>query len=340
MKYPHDFQKPTNPMKTRKSFFKLPKRAVAASVALTAALSFTPANASPTDLDGDGISNRVDPDVDGDGVLNGADRNVDGGICKKGPFKGKYVGDRLRNDDSSEKDIDGDGLRDHRKLELDIDGDRRKDDSAKEGDIDGDGRDDDSAKEGNIDGDDYGDESKDEKDIDGDGILDSKDDDIDGDDIDNADDDDCDGDGKGRDRDDDDDGDNIDDVEDDDDDNDGFDDDEVSEIEVGLTPTAEAPTGSRVRVEIKSFPGDQIELDLKGRGLAAGSYDVVVNGVVLGQLVMEEDDDRTEGEVEFETNPDDDDDELALPFNPAGLPVSIVKDGITYFSGTVPAVVS
>lgn len=320
-------------MKPTKSLFKFPKHAVAASVAITAAMSFSPLLASTVDLDGDGIANRVDPDVDGDGLPNGVDRNVDGGICKKGPFKGKYVGDRLRNDDSSEKDIDGDGLLDNSKSELDIDGDRRKDDSSKEKDIDGDGRDDNSAKESNIDGDDLVDEAKDEKDIDGDGILDSLDDDIDGDDIDNLDDDDCDGDGKNNDEDDDDDGDEIDDDDDRDDDNDGFDDDEVN---AELSPTDDAPSASRVKLEIKFLPTDGVELDFEGRGLDVGSYDVVVNETVIGQLVMNQDGERTKGEVEFETSPNDDDEQV-LPFNPSGMSVSIVKDGIIYFTGTIPS---
>jgi hypothetical protein len=271
-------------------------------------LSAPCADAKPRDIDADGIANRVDSDVDGDGITNGDDRNVDGGVCKRGPKKGKYVGDRAPNGSAREKDIDDDGL---------------DDDSLKEKDIDGDGLPDDSKRE---------------KDIDGDGKPDDSDDDIDGDDTDNDEDDDCDGDGKGRGRDDDDDGDGEDDDSDDDDDNDGIDDDsddDGDELEIGLTKSVDSPAGSRVRVKISKTLTGEIELEFDGRNLAEGTYDVVVNGTKIGELEMEKDKDRTEGEVEFETTPDDDD-ENALPFDPSGLPVEIKQGSTVFFSGTIP----
>ncbi len=275
------------------------------TIALAATMSLGQASASQKDLDGDGIINRLDPDIDGDGILNGADRNVDGGICRKGPLKGKYVGDRLKNDDFSEKDIDADGLPDDSDSELDIDGDGRKDDAAGEKDIDGDGR------------------------------SNMTDDDIDGDGKRNGNDDDCDGDSKGRAKDGDDDADGIDDSNDADDDNDGLSDDDENEVEIPLSASADAPSGSRVRAKVKLSPGGKIELEFDARNLAAGDYDVVVDGQTLGTLSLIADKDRTEGEVHFETNPNKAG-ELPLPFNPFGLPVLIVGNGITYFSGTVP----
>ena len=258
--------------------------------ALAATLSIGQASASPKDLDEDKIANKIDPDVDGDGTSNGSDRNVDGGICRKGKLKGKFVGDRFKNDDVREEDIDSDGL---------------PDDSIGETDIDGDGKPD-----------------KADDDIDGDGKV-------------NGSDDDCDGDGKGRAKDRDDDGDNSDDSADSDDDNDGYSDDDENEVEVPLSATVDAPSGSRLRAKVKQYPSGKIELEFDGRGLAAGDYDVVVDGQVLGTLSMIEDKGRTEGEVHFETDPNKSN-ELPLPFNPFGLPVLIVKSGTSYFSGTVP----
>ncbi len=87
----------------------------ATGLAFAAALGISSASAQSAtnrDLDGDGIINALDPDIDNDAIPNGADRNVDGGKCKKGKFKGKYIGDRLRNDDPRELDIDDDGLPD------------------------------------------------------------------------------------------------------------------------------------------------------------------------------------------------------------------------------------
>jgi hypothetical protein len=296
------------------------RKSAAAAIAIAAALTLTPASAAPLDLDGDGIPNIVDPDVDGDGIPNGLDDNVDGGICLKPPFKGKFVGDRLNNDNPREKDIDGDGFADDSKRELDIDGDGRKDDSAREKDIDGDRRKDHSARE---------------RDIDGDERSDSTDRDIDGDGIKNREDDDCDGDGKSDDDDEDDDGDGIPDESDDDDNNDSILDDDDLEVEIALQATSSAPSGSRVRAEIKRLPSGKIELDFDGRNLATGSYDIVIDGQTLGQLIMVRDGRRTEGEVEFETNPNESD-ELPLPFNPIGLTVEIVQDGTIYFTGTIP----
>jgi hypothetical protein len=280
----------------------LPALAIAAFTAVSAPC----ANAAPRDIDGDGIPNRLDSDVDGDGIRNGDDRNVDGGLCKRGPKRGQYVGDRLANGSSKEKDIDDDGL---------------TDDSANEKDIDGDGLLDDSPRE---------------KDIDGDGVPDDSDDDIDGDEKKNGLDDDCDGDGRKRGRDDDDDGDGDDDDSDDDDDNDGISDgDDFGEVEIGLTRSEAAPSVSRVRVKIGRSPSGEIELEFDGRNFPAGTYDVVVNGSKIGELEMVDDDGRTEGEVEFETTPDEPD-ENALPFDPSGLPVEIKQGSTVLFSGKVP----
>lgn len=308
-------------MKT-KSSLSATLHTTAATIVITTAMGISSVHAqAPTqrDLDRDGIINALDPDVDNDGILNGADRNVDGGKCKKGPRKGKYIGDRLKNDHRRELDIDGDGLADDSPKELDIDGDRLKDDSSREKDIDGDGRLDDHPSE---------------SDIDGDGKDDSIDDDIDGDDRDNSDDDDCDGDGKGRGRDDDDDGDGKRDDNDSDDDNDGTSDDD-SETEIGLAATAEAPAGSRVRVKVKKLPSGKIELDFDARNLAVGDYDVIINSQNLGKLTVVQDGKRTEGEVEFETTPNEPG-ELPLPFDPIGLPVEISQGGTVFFNGTVP----
>ena len=253
---------------------------------LAAAIISSPAALAGTkgkDIDSDGIPNRLDRDVDGDGTSNGADRNVDGGICKRGPKKGKYVGDRLANSNPNEKDIDDDGK------------------------------------------------------------PDSRDDDIDGDGIRNGLDDDGDGDGRGRRSDNDDDGDEIGDDSDDDDDNDGVNDDnddsgnsdDSGEVEVGLNASAEAPVGSRVQVKINKLLSGEIEFEVDGRGLAVGSYDIVVNGNMLGILTIKSDDGSTEGETKFETTPDDKD-ELPLPFDPSGLAVEIRQGVNVFFSGSVP----
>ena len=89
------------------------------------------------DLDGDGIPNSIDPDIDNDGIPNALDPNVDGGIARSGPYRGRYIGDRLPNNHPAEHDIDDDGLLDDSAAEHDIDGDGIP--NALDDDIDGDG---------------------------------------------------------------------------------------------------------------------------------------------------------------------------------------------------------
>jgi hypothetical protein len=136
-----------------------------------------------TDTDADGIPNSSDADIDNDRLSNATDLNVDGGIARSGPLAGTYVGDRFRNGDPRELDIDGDGFADRDAAETDIDGDGLADDDPREKDIDGDGKPDGSRTERDIDGDGFDDDSALEKDIDGDGLDDddSAEEDLDGD---------------------------------------------------------------------------------------------------------------------------------------------------------------
>lgn len=318
------------------------------------------AQAAP-DLDGDGIPNIVDLDIDNDGIPNALDDNIDGGIATSGPFVGKYVGDYVNNDNPADKDmdddgqaddslgetdIDGDSKSDDHPTEDDIDGDRRKDDEGGELDADGDGRMDNEASEDDIDGDSLDDDDHMEDDIDGDDRSDSTDDDIDGDSLGNSNstDDDSDGDGRPNLEDDDSDGDEIANRDDSDDDNDGQsdeddldhhgDDDEL-EVELHLTATESAPSGSTVLTKVQRLATGKITLEFDARDLLAGTYDIIVNDQIIGPMQMVVDNNRTEGEVWFETNPNQPN-ELALPFDPIGLPVSIVKNGITYFTGIIP----
>jgi hypothetical protein len=129
-------------------------------------------SASSWDLDRDRIPNGFDRDIDGDGIRNHADRNIDGGVVRTGPLRGRFVGDRLRNDHRMELDMDADGLDDDAASELDIDGDGFTDGELRENDIDGDGIADVSSGEMDIDGDGRADQSDGEIDIDGDGLDD------------------------------------------------------------------------------------------------------------------------------------------------------------------------
>ena len=337
------------------------------AVILAASISFalmpSSGRAGSTDLDSDGIPNVVDPDIDNDGIPNAMDRNVDGGVAKTGPHSGRYIGDRLDNDNPAEKDIDGDSLADDSlgekdtdgdskrnddTLEKDIDGDKRDDDASTEKDVDGDGLEDDSPEENDIDGDGLDDDDDSETDIDGDGISDDSDDDVDGDGRRNSDSTENDTDGDGRRNDDatedNDDGDSRRDRDDDDDDNDGdFDEDDLDhhqendelEVQVSLVGEAAAPKGGRARVKVQRMATGKIELEVDADDIQVGEYEVIVNDVVLGNLLITGDDKSSKGEQEFETNPNKAD-ELPLPFDPAGLPISLRRGGEVIYKGIVP----
>lgn len=274
-------------------------------VVASLALATIPAQAQAPDLDGDGIPNIVDPDVDNDGIPNALDRNVDGGIAKSGPFRGQYIGDHFDNNHPAEHDIDGDSLADDSLGETDIDGDSLSDRDVLEDDTDGDGRK-------------NGDPS--EQDTDGDGRRDSDDDedDIDGDGDDNRDDEDDDNDGDP-----------------DEDDPDHHPEDDEVEVEQALTATPAAPPGSRARVQIQRLATGKIEFEVRARDLEAGDYEIVIDGISRGILALVDDGGETEGEVEFETNPNKQE-ELPLDFDVIGLPINLVRDGVTYFTGIVP----
>ncbi len=343
----------------------LTKYAAAASALLVLGLSAHTSRAatSAPDLDGDGVPNIVDTDIDNDGIPNALDSNIDGGIAKSGPHAGQYIGDHVDNDSPAEKDIDGDGQtddslaerdvdgdtkKDDDATELDIDGDRRNDDSPSEMDIDGDGTKDDEASEDDIDGDSLSDDDDTEMDIDGDGKDDDSDDDIDGDgkSNDGSVDDDTDGDGTGNGdaMDENDDGDSLGDRMDDDDDNDGDDDsddgdhhdeDDEQEVEISLTKAASAPADSRCRVKIQRMANGKVDLELDGRDFPAGAYDVTVDGTLIGQLQMVDDNGDLEGEQQWETNANDSD-EINLTIDVINKPITVSKAGVTYFTGTVP----
>ncbi|MEO7933311.1 MAG: autotransporter-associated beta strand repeat-containing protein [Chthoniobacterales bacterium] len=92
------------------------------------ATTFSVCAAGP-DLDHDGIPNRFDRDVDNDGIPNRLDPNIDGGFCRKGPLRGHYIGDHLKNNSRHEHDMDGDGIVNSRDRDMDGDGIRNEDDS-------------------------------------------------------------------------------------------------------------------------------------------------------------------------------------------------------------------
>ena len=86
---------------------------------------------------------------------------------------------------------------------------------------------------------------------------------------------------------------------------DGMNDEHLFEIELSMTPTADAPAGSSARLSFEAENENgtsSAELEVKTRNLSAGSYTVAVtlksdgSSVVLGTLTV---DNEGEGEIEF-----------------------------------------
>ncbi len=316
------------------------------------------------DLDGDGVPNIVDPDVDNDGIPNALDKNIDGGIAKTGPYSGQYIGDHIENENPAEDDIDDDGLADDSlaetdtdgdgklddsDLEDDIDGDGRKDDASAERDIDGDGKEDDSEMEDDIDGDGKDDDDATEQDIDGDNKLDGTDDDIDGDGKANGDaaELDTDGDGKANDDPDehDNDGDGAEDRYDDDDDNDGTGDidetnhvgeDDEGVIELELTRQAIAPVGSHTVAKYQRLATGTAKFKVEVDDLPNAIYELFVGGISRGTLQVSGNGGHTSGDKIFKTPPFSGD-AVLLDFDVAEQTVALRRDGMDYFTGTMPA---
>lgn len=320
---------------------------VLATLALATPVAW--AGTKAPDLDGDGIPNIVDPDVDADGIPNALDKNIDGGIAKSGPYRGKYIGDHLDNDNPAEKDIDGDGQADSSLAERDVDGDGKLDDDSLEKDIDGDGRADDALSEKDIDGDGRNDDDLTEDDIDGDSFDDDDpaEVDIDGDDLKNGALDEWDTDGDGRpDGDideDDDDGDGRPNRDDDDDNNDLVDDNDdarhkpvVGESHQDFTlhrlPDAPAEARGKAQVDLKASGSVRFEVELD-HCAPKSQYHLLVGGVPRGVIWVGE---NGKGEINFETTPDDAD-ELPLDFLIAGQTIVVNEGNVGYFSSEAPA---
>jgi hypothetical protein len=102
------------------------------------------------------------------------------------------------------------------------------------------------------------------------------------------------------------------------------------DVDLQMTPTASAPAGSSIALELKADDDDgatEAELKLDARGLPQGTYSVSValksdgSTVALGTFSV---DSQGEGEIEFATNPDDSD-EVPFPANFDPLDIATVS---------------
>jgi hypothetical protein len=78
------------------------------------------------------------------------------------------------------------------------------------------------------------------------------------------------------------------------------------------------------------------EIEIEVEQIPVGTYDILVDGVTRGTLIMVQDGSKSEGFRHFEVIPDQPG-ELLLDFPVAGKPIVISQNGTTWFSGTIPS---
>ena len=93
---------------------------------------------------------------------------------------------------------------------------------------------------------------------------------------------------------------------------------------------AQAGATGSVQATYRRNDQGELKLKLKARGLALGDHEVVVGGQVRGLLKVVADDGGSEGEIEFETVPEDG--SLALDFEVAGAEIAVRLGGNTLFA--------
>ncbi len=116
------------------------------------------------------------------------------------------------------------------------------------------------------------------------------------------------------------------------------DDEDEIEVDAVFVPTGAIP-GAAGDVEFESEDGEtEFEVDI--HGLPAGSYDLLVGGVIVGTILV---DSGGMGEIEFSTDVDDKDDDGVcdhdplLDFDPMGQPIQVAQNGVVILEVTFPA---
>ncbi|MBI3448944.1 MAG: hypothetical protein HY049_08535 [Acidobacteria bacterium] len=109
------------------------------------------------------------------------------------------------------------------------------------------------------------------------------------------------------------------------------------EIRFPLTPGVGVTGEASARFVTKS---GRMKFDVRIEGALPGTYDLLVGGVVVGQITV---DSTGRGEIDFDTIPDSDPNDadgidLLMTFDPRGQAISIQLAAIDAFTGTFPLV--
>ncbi|GAB4549986.1 MAG: hypothetical protein Tsb0013_11560 [Phycisphaerales bacterium] len=106
--------------------------------------------------------------------------------------------------------------------------------------------------------------------------------------------------------------------------------DPLGELVAPLTNTGVDLDGSG-EAEYRVRP-DEAEFEVEIEDVPVGTYDLLLDGLKVGEIEVVDTPDGTEGEIEFSTDTDDLD-ELPLDFDPIGRTIQVVgSDGLVYFS--------
>jgi len=118
------------------------------------------------------------------------------------------------------------------------------------------------------------------------------------------------------------------------DDDSGGDDDSNDEtsLEIELANTGVYPLGSG-DADYREEDGER-DFSVEIEDVPAGDYRLVVDGIDRGAISVTQDDDGTEGEIEF-SDPQDDD--LLLDFEPLGATIEVFDNEVLIFSAEFPA---
>ncbi len=105
-----------------------------------------------------------------------------------------------------------------------------------------------------------------------------------------------------------------------------------SEIRGSIPSTgadADGTATAKLRIDSRARKHFSVEVE----DVDAGTYDLLVDNVKVGDIVVAAVVGGTEGEIEF-TNGDDDPSELPLTFDPVGKLLTVAKGGTEFFEGT------
>lgn len=111
--------------------------------------------------------------------------------------------------------------------------------------------------------------------------------------------------------------------------------DGAGEVEIDLSSTGvQAGAKGKAKFEDKD---DRDDFSVEIEDVAAGAYDLLVDGVKVATIVAAPTSDGVEGKVEFRSLPNDDPEKLDLTFDPRGKLIQIVLNGEVILGGVLPA---